>query len=163
MAAGAAVAYRGVWRQARQALLRLVRDGQVGVAMPSAVAPNGRPGGGFNAADPIPPAWRCFAECVQATFQMLLAGDDHRARRVRVAFQSAGKTAGMVVGSVWVTSRGRIKRLEIEGVSADLSDDMRTVLMSSDFGMVPPCDLPQPLRLRLRLSDDEPGDGQWGQ
>jgi hypothetical protein len=133
------------------------------VSMRAADAAQASHGGGVHTGGPVPPAWRSFAERVQATFQTILAGDDQRARRVRAAFHSAGKATGMVVGSVWVTSLGTIRRLDIEGVSSDLSDDMRAVLMSSQFGMAPPPDMPQPLRLRLglRLSDDEPGRGQW--
>lgn len=136
----------GTWRRL-MAMLAGLGGAAAPIAIPQVQAESRA--GEVRAPASVPQTWSRFAVQVQTVFQAGLAGDDERALRAREAFKSLGDS---VVGRVWVLPSGTIHRLEFEGAPGDLAADMRAVLIASALEAPPP-DMPQPLRLRLRLSE----------
>ncbi|BAS00476.1 hypothetical protein BV133_2882 [Blastochloris viridis] len=104
----------------------------------------------------MPQAWRIFAERVQSTFQIALAGEGSIQQRIHAVFDDAEHKPPEVIARVWITPIGTVERLDLEGVEGELAVDIRSVLMTSDFAGGPPLDMPQPLRLRLAAGRQPP-------
>jgi hypothetical protein len=105
---------------------------------------------------PAPHAsWVEFAGRLQQQFQRELSADNKRTARFTDAMtrllQASDRPPRSVVVRAWVTTEGKVERLELEGrQSEEALHDLYAVLGGSSVGVSPP-DMPQPLRMRLSL------------
>jgi hypothetical protein len=101
-----------------------------------------------------PASWQDFALDLQTRLVERLAGDDdatrllHRLLEARGTKQVSGQT---IIVKVWVTTSGRIARLEFDGLDREVADALRRVFERAGVDVPPPPDLLQPLHLRLSL------------
>jgi hypothetical protein len=101
-----------------------------------------------------PTSWQDFALKLQTRLHERLAADDdatrllHRLLEARGAKQASGQS---VLAKVWVTTSGRIARLEFDGLDREVADALRHVFERAGVDVAPPSDMLQPLHLRLSL------------
>jgi hypothetical protein len=103
----------------------------------------------------VPAGWQAFAARLQLRFQERLSSDDKNASRLRDTMTKRAKATGAaptLIVRAWILADGKVSRVELEGLP-DENDvhDLGAVLIGETIGAVPP-DMPQPLRLRLSLS-----------
>lgn len=110
----------------------------------------------YRSADRAPAVWREYARWVQNQFQDRLAADDNAVHEVKrmLSARTTGDRGLAVVAKVWISAKGRIDRLELDGLDDDTSRRLRAVLTRDHLGPPPP-DMLQPLRLKLALG--QPG------
>lgn len=110
----------------------------------------------YRPADAAPPAWQAFARRLKEKIEQRLAADDERARHFQKYLDSRG-TGGdappvTFVLRAWVSSDGRLHRVEFDGLSdPGASVDLRALLTGRNVGAPPP-EMLQPLHLRFSLS-----------
>lgn len=110
------------------------------------------------AADALPAPWVHYAQRVAQAFQASLAGTDPRAVRFHTFLESAALNAQdrppptEVIVKAWIDAEGRITRVEFDSLgTAQADEDLRVLLIRPEIGEMPPPDMRQPLRVRLRL------------
>ncbi len=111
------------------------------------------------AADAAPASWVRYAQRVAQAFEESLAGQDSRAVRFHTFLESAAVNAQErppptdIIVKAWIDEQGKITRVEFDSLgTAQADQDLRVLLMRHEIGEMPPPDMRQPLRVRLRLS-----------
>ena len=121
----------------------------LGRAMPSLAEGQGDDRAGVRA------SWVEFANRLQQQFQRELSADNESTARfydvmARLLQASDAPPTSLVVRT-WVTSCGKVERLELESLGGEEAlHDLYAVLKGEGVGSAPP-DMPQPLRMRLSL------------
>ncbi|WP_407178618.1 hypothetical protein [Bradyrhizobium sp. STM 3562] len=130
---------------------------------PAGAATGDAPQSAYRPAVVAPAAWHAFARQLQTRFQEELSAEDV-VRRFQDEMARRGRSAETAVDVVtvqaWITSDGRIERVEFGQIDPGLAMRLRALLNRANVG-APPSDMLQPVHLRLSLKPKErPGQGQ---
>lgn len=106
----------------------------------------------YRSAASAPAAWQSFAKELQDRFEQRLGADNEAAKHLQETVAADDRTSTQtIVVRTWITSGGRIERLEFDGIhEAAMAVSLRAALASVAI-TPPPADMLQPLHLRLSL------------
>ncbi|MBB5051847.1 MULTISPECIES: hypothetical protein [Afipia] len=126
------------------------------IASAATPSPAAAQGTAYRSAASAPATWQNFAGELKGSFENRLAGDAAAARRLHEALAKHDKHSSetLVVRS-WVTSAGKIERLEFDGIDdVDIIVGLRA-LLASVVVSPPPADMLQPLHLHLSVRSSD--------